>query len=326
MGDKFLDEPSSLVLDDDAPFGTMSSSIGDILRTRPPQPAAAPDAPDLEILRKLVNEAVAQLMKPSAPAAAVAVDGVQELLKRREPLEQAKREVEQDMAKMTAAARAAERELRADFQASLDFLRNWENLKTALMKQNLANVTADLEKISELEKNACNLAPESFNAAVEEQLSKPLLTSIRVNIDDTPFEARARKEALRRALVLESLLEGRDRVIFDLTRDLQGADEELADVRNHSMMSSRPLSHNIGDDAWKRVHAALTKRGVDLRSALSLFDEDCDGLLSRLQFAEALKAVAPALSDAEVDGLLMKCDPRGFGELRVAEIVQKLSS
>jgi len=309
MTDKFLDEPSSLLHDEVGAFGTLSSSIGEMLR----RPAQA-DAPDLEILRKLVTEAVAQILKPAAPAPPGPSDGLEDLLRRREPLEQARREAESDLAKMTAAARVAERELRADFQGSLDFLKNWESLKTALVKQNISNIVADLEKINELEKNTNNLAPEIFNASVEEQLSKPLTTSIRVNIDDTPFEARSRKEALRRALILETLLEGRDRAIFELTQELQ---EPVQPPRQFPVQ---------GDDGWRRVSAALTKRGVDLRSALSLFDEDCDGLLSRLQFAEALKAVAPTLSDSEVDGLLVKCVPRGFGELRVSDIVQKLSS
>ena len=304
---------------DNNPSGSGTMPLGDIYPK------------DLNVLKNLVEEAVAKFLSNNGevgrakiiapeipesspgslppllslnPATSLPI----ELSTKRKLLIEAKSAIETDLERMASSARKAERELRADFQASLDSLKNWENLRNSIMRQNLENVLRDINRINYLESN--HLSPEKFAAAVEEEISKPLTTSIRISIDDTPFEARARRKTLKRALVLETLIEGRDRVIFDLTKQLM----EISDASD-----SRSVDH---PEAERRLESALS--GRDLHSALSFFDEDRDGVLSRLQFAEALKAVAPDLLDSEIDRLLLKCDPRGIGEFWIAKVVSIL--
>ena len=195
-------------------------------------------------------------------------------------------------------------------------------------------------------------AIESLLSEVDYLLSKPVTT---ISLPEAPpFEARARHETLSRALSMHVLLEAKDKVIQKLGRELAAANKRLVQLervaqRSETMvpkgrMSQSPiLSDQPGarvsfsepyepickgsdelDDLVARFAEEVEERGLDLKVILDMYDEDGDGVVDRVQFAEAVRSACQSLSNMQIDKLMVACDRSGHGDLKVEDIVNKL--
>ena len=345
------------MLDDEGgAFGTLSSSLGDILRRgEDEQPPKLGDE-DFAQVKRFVRDAVHEVLghegspnvqeftskrgslvrnslmrEESVSIAAQAPNQIilmkalnsalSELSKDRKPrLENALRVAETAKEELYEGVRLAERELRMEFSAQKEYLAAWESLHMLILSKNIESLKTDLERVIAIE----TTSPIPSEAAallseIDSQITKPI-TTISLPPDGPPMEARNRKEALKKFLVLEQLLEAKDRVIWQLGRDLLSARSRVSQLERILNRSGKVsfATDAIPKNAVKEASGTLTQ-------SLSAFDDDADGLLTRVQLAEALKAVG-GRSDEQIDGIILELDETGSGEFVIKTIVEKIAN